>query len=336
MGEPRGSKRNILRWVASFIVATAVAVGLALGYPRDFQTCLPDAEPRPNRRNILRWLISLIVATTIAVGLVVAYWYDIHTRLPDEALPLGVALFAAATVVAIVSLVAMLFPRAPIEDRMFEGIFGHALVAVAALIVAGGLYEQLKTEHRSATICTVFGKDEGIPDKGVPYLLYVRDGVGSAIQGKPLLEKEIRMQPDNTKVRPDNTEVNYCAKVRYAAKYGFQFKLFVLYKAVPPEEQRKTFRAAICKRFQPGPDEYRHSDKPVKNIRPQEDDYCEQWPDPLPPDYKDQWRVWVLLKKFTYVQDAHTVVNEDGKQLWDAYWNNFYFPCSLKDTCPRD
>jgi hypothetical protein len=290
--------------------------------------------PRPNQRQIWPWwIVGCVGAGAVALGLAICYSLEVQTWLPDEALPLGFALFAAASVVAVISLAAIIFPAAPIEDRMFEGIFGHALVGVAALIVAGGLYEHLKIEHRSARICTAFtplGKGAQIPGEGQPYLLYVRDGAGSTT---PLLEAEVPMTFNAR-------EGKYCARVRYAKKLGFQFKIFVLYSPIPTGSEQTAIKDELCKAFLPATGNI-YSD--LKETNPSIKDYCEA----RAIDYHDQWRVWLILKEYGIIQEAHSVVkfnrnpdgsvSEDGgKQVWDVYWNNFYRPCALESTCPRE
>jgi hypothetical protein len=239
----------------------------------------------------------------------------------------GFGLFAAAAIASVISVAAIRVRKAPIGDRLFEGILGHALVAVAALIVAGGLYEHLRTEHRWAKVCTAFDRNGAEPvGGGQPYLLYVRDGIRNSAQGGPLLEKEILM-------KPDAKGTQYCADVRYARKFGFQFKVFVLY---PPElsadaerDRREEIRKHLCEAF-PQQD---YDQKPPRVV-PGDGDYCEEWPHRALRG-KDRWRVWVLLRGYEFIQDGHTVI-ENGREVWEPYWNNFYRPCGLEETCPID
>lgn len=82
------------------------------------------------------------------------------------------------------------------ERPAFHGLVGHSVVALGAVVVAAGLYEPLKTEYKTEDVCTEEPLGEVVNKLGgiKPTLVHVRDGVGTAESGKPLLLESQTMQ----------------------------------------------------------------------------------------------------------------------------------------------
>jgi hypothetical protein len=184
---------------------------------------------------------------------------------------------------------------------MFEGLLGHTIVAMVGVIVAGGIYERIETEHRQARICTEAKPLHDIGSSEQPILVHVRDGVGKAKDGQPLLVRWIRMHEEGTE---------YCAMVRYARKLGFQYKIFVKLGKKPSTEQLQILNDAF------GPPALGSDDPP-------HDAYVT-----VDQDTENKvWRVWVLLKDRGYYAEEDLQLRAAGESTPKIHiWNNFFPP----------
>jgi len=185
---------------------------------------------------------------------------------------------------------------------LFEGLLGHTIVALAAVVVAAGVLDHLDIEYRNTKVCTSAAQAQNLRDIGSgkrPILVHVRDGVGKAKEGQELLVRWRRMNEEDGK---------YCAWVKYARKLGFQYKIFVEVEEKPSDIRLKS----ISDTFAPKGD---NVDGPPSNAYATIDLDTE----------RNVWRVWVLLKDHGYYAEEDLNLVGAGEQK-KKIWNNFFPP----------
>jgi len=204
----------------------------------------------------------------------------------------------------------------PLSDEvknqgLFDGLVGSFIVALAALLLAGG-YAVLQKEYGTETVCTAepLGKilrEIGV-DEAKPILVHVRDGIGTAKAGHSLLTRYRQMQQEGTK---------WCADVKYDRRLGFQFKIFVLAREDPSETIAKFSKNSD---FVPQKVHSGVQDGTCRTMRTSEEDrpvYLTM--DRLPEN--GPWRVWILLQDYLCITEELR-----GLQFGKSVLNNFVQP----------
>lgn len=207
------------------------------------------------------------------------------------------------------------------EEGVFEGLFGHSVVALAALAVAAAVYAPLKIDYQYQPVCTDELREDILSmirvDGTRPILVHIRDGIDNGQKGEPLLLEYIPMEANENK---------WCATVNYDRRLGFQFKIFVPAAGDPNE-----MLADLRQKFAPREEYKWDDDGRCRTIKvPPEGRPNGPLQPLLPNDYVTidkipygTWRVWFLLKEYLCISDLSFRISGPS---FRRIWNNYFQP----------